>query len=142
MYLQKAVQTCNTDITTLLRWLCHPRAGNQMESDAQNVLTGPPHVSNFEWFNRLLDSASQFGTSGSGGDVSVWFTRLFQLGALGSILQFLGITSLVRWVFDSLHEYITSQFVLQVFLSGDEIPCLYVCCSSYYERLSGSSLDG
>jgi hypothetical protein len=97
-----------------------------MGPDVQNVLTDQSNALNPDtWLSNLLSlPASQFGAFGGGGDASAWITRFFQFGALGSLLQFLGIAGLIRWVFDSLHEYITSRFVLDVFLSGDEIPCL------------------
>ena len=103
----------------------------------QTVLVDPSLVSGAEaWISRSLGlPASQFGTFASGGDVSAWFTRLFQLGALGSLLQFLGITGFIQWAYYSLHEYIISRFVLDVYLSGDEAPCLYVRCLPCYERL-------
>lgn len=108
-----------------------------MGPDVQSVLADQSNTLSLDtWLNGLLSlPASQSGAFGGGSDASAWLTRLFQFGALGSLLQFLGIAGLVRWVFDSLHEYITSRFVLQVFLSGDEIPCLYVRYSPYYQRL-------
>jgi hypothetical protein len=56
------------------------------------------------------------------GDYSTLFARFVQFGALGSVLQFFGISELVRWAYNSLYDYIISQFVLRMHFEGDELP--------------------
>lgn len=59
-----------------------------------------------------------------GGDFSTLLTRFFQFGALGSFLQLLGISETIRWLFNSLYEYVIGRFILTVHFDGDELPYL------------------
>lgn len=64
------------------------------------------------------------------GDYSTLFARFVQFGALGSILQFFGISELVRWAYNSLYDYIIGQFVLRMYFEGDEQP--YSCAIPFF----------
>lgn len=66
------------------------------------------------------------------GDFSTLFTRFVQFGALGSVLQFLGISEMMRWAWYSLYDYILGRFVLRVYFDGEELPylCVLICVGS------------
>lgn len=58
------------------------------------------------------------------GNFSTLFTRFLQFGALGSVLQFLGISETIRWAWYSLYDYVIGRFVLKIYLDGEELPYL------------------
>lgn len=60
------------------------------------------------------------------GDFPTLFARFVQFGALGSVLQFLGISGLVRWAYSSLYDYIIGQFVLRMYFEAEEMPYSFV----------------
>lgn len=60
------------------------------------------------------------------GDYSMLFARFVQFGALGSVLQFFGISELLRWACNSLYEYIIGRFVLRIYFEGAEQPYSFV----------------
>lgn len=61
--------------------------------------------------------------TGAGG-MSMLLTRFLQFGAFSSLIQFLGIAEMIRWLWHSLYEYVIGQFVLRVHFDGEEMPYL------------------
>lgn len=81
-------------------------------------------------FTSFLHSPISSITSlAASGDVTTLFTRFVQFGALGSVLQWLGVSRLFSWAYYSLYDYIISRFVLKVYFDGDDVPYSSVVAS-------------